>query len=304
MIRSITVINNLNESLELELSNPEKSGLGINYIDGLGPCKANLKMADDASGDGGRVTSASLDKRYITMSLQFIEKPTIEATRLMTYKYFPTKKEVTLIIRTDTRNAVCSGVVESNQPTIFSKTCGCILSIVCPDPFLYMLENDGWRETIFSGVESEFEFPFENDSLIDDKLVMGEIKILTENTVYYTGDVDTGIVIEIVALDDVENLEIFNIGTREQIRIDTAKLLAITGKTFSAGDSITINTERNNKSIMLLRDGVYTNILNCMDRSSSWFKISKGDNVFAYRADIGATKLQFKILNRVLYEGV
>lgn len=57
-------------------------------------------------------------------------------------------------------------------------------------------------------------------------------------------------------------------------------------------------------SLTLLRNGKTTNILNCLDKNADWFQLAKGDNIFAYTAEYGSTNLQFKIENRIVYEGV
>lgn len=51
-------------------------------------------------------------------------------------------------------------------------------------------------------------------------------------------------------------------------------------------------------------NGKTTNILNCLDKNADWFQLAKGDNIFAYTAEYGSTNLQFKIENRIVYEGV
>lgn len=58
------------------------------------------------------------------------------------------------------------------------------------------------------------------------------------------------------------------------------------------------------KSITLIREGVSYNILNCLDKNTDWFTLAKGDNIFAFTADSGVTNLQFRIENKVIYEGV
>ena len=58
------------------------------------------------------------------------------------------------------------------------------------------------------------------------------------------------------------------------------------------------------ESITLIREGVSYNILNCLDKNTDWFTLAKGDNIFAFTADSGVTNLQFRIENKVIYEGV
>lgn len=132
----------------------------------------------------------------------------------------------------------------------------------------------------------------------------GEIKNETEQTVYYSGDAEIGVVITIHAIGNVRNITIYNTGTREVMRIDTDKLEKLTGSGMVAGDEIIISTIKGDKSITLLRNGIYTNILNCLDKDSDWFQLSKGDNIFAYVVEEGTTNVQFKIENRTAFEGV
>lgn len=172
------------------------------------------------------------------------------------------------------------------------------------ESFLYSAGKDGINTTIFYGVEALFEFPFSNESLQDPLLEMGEIKNETEQVVVYNGDAEIGVTITIHAIGEASNITIYNTGTREVMRIDTDKLEKFTGSGIIAGDEIIICTVKGNKSITLLRNGKTTNILNCLDKNADWFQLAKGDNIFAYTAEYGSTNLQFKIENRIVYEGI
>lgn len=301
MIKSVTITNYLGDSIKLDLLRPDLSGFQVLNIDGLGPVKADINTTVIASSDGELFNTARLSSRNIVLSLGFLWSPTIEDVRLKSYKYMPIKKPVTLVIETDNRVAEIKGYVESNEPNIFSKDQGTVISIVCPNPYFYSLES---KETVFSGIESNFEFEFENNSLTDDLIEFGIIENLTEQTVYYSGDAETGVSIIIHALGDAKNITIYNTGTRESMKIDTDKLQTLTGHGLIAGDEIMISTVKGNKTIYLLRNGVTTNILNCLDRSADWFQLSKGDNIFTYIAESGGTNLQFRIISKVIYEGV
>ena len=305
MIKSVTVMNYLNEVIKITLNDPEpEHGLIIASIDGLGPAKANINTTDIATNDGSIYNSARLEERNIRMSLLFAPPvgKSIEDIRQLTYKYFPEKKQLGLMVETDNRTLTTTGYVESNEPNIFSSREGSNISIVCPDPYFYAGEGD--TVTVFSGIESLFHFPFTNESVSERTLVMGEIVLLQANKVYYTGDADIGITISIHAIGPAHNIVIYDLKTNEQMFIDSDKLAALTGSDIVYGDTITICTVQGNKSVSLLRNGVTTNILNCIDRRANWFKLYKGDNDFAYRAESGAENLQFIISNRVIYEGV
>ena len=175
---------------------------------------------------------------------------------------------------------------------------------MCPNPYFRSAGENGITETVFSGITSQFEFAFENDSLDEPMLEFGSIQNLTEQTIYYTGDAETGVTIYIHALGEVRNITIYNTGTRELMKIDTYKLEEMTGYGILAGDEITICTIKQKKSVSLLRNGITTNILNCLGKKVDWFQLSKGDNVFTYIAEYGGTNLQFRIQSQVVYEGV
>lgn len=303
MIKSITVTNYLGDSIKLELARPENSGFVVKSITGLGPGKATINTTETVTSDGGLFNSARLSKRNIVLTLGYLwrDGASIEDARQTSYKYFPIKKHVTLIIETDNRTAKIEGYVESNEPNIFAKDTGATISIICPDPHFYSLSEN---TTVFSGIAPLLEFPFGNEHPIDPVLEMGSIQNYTEKYIAYDGDADIGVRITIHALGEARNIAIYNTGTRDIMRIDTDKLEALTGSSIKYGDDIIICTEKGNKSIVLVRDGQTINILNCLVKGSKWFQLAKGDNVFAYTAEEGDTYLQFKVENRIAYEGV
>lgn len=305
MVRSITITNYLGESITIDLDELYPAhGLMVKSIDGLGAAKANVNTTSLATNDGTIFNSARLDQRNILLSLLFGMSPKIEDARQRTYKFFPIKKELEFLIETDNRVAKTTGYVESNDPDIFSKEESNTISIICPFPYFYSAGENGLNTTVFYGIEPLFEFIFSNESLDDDLIEFGSIENETEKTVYYDGDAEVGITITIHATGEARAITIYNTGTREVMKIDTEKIKKLTGSGIIAGDDIIIETTRGQKSIQLLREGIYTNILNCLERGSDWFQLAKGDNVFAYTAEYGSENLQFKIENRVLYEGV
>ena len=310
MFKSVTVTNFLNKSLVISLEHPELSNLFITEIEGIGPEKADINTNDNATGDGSTLSSTRLNEKNIVFTFRYYINgknsegviPTIEDVRQKTYKYFPIKKKLTLSFETDNRYVSISGYVESNEPDLFTeKGAGCEISIICLDPYFYSVEK---QVTVFSGVEPNFEFPFENDSLTENVMEFGIIENETARYIAYDGDADIGITITIHAIGEASGIKIYNTETRDKLIIDDTKLLALIGTPIKARDDIIIVTTKGNKSIQFLREGVYTNIFNALDRDSDWFTLSKGDNIFAYTAEVGEANLQFRIDNKIAYEGV
>ena len=307
MIYSIVVTNYLGDRIKLELWKPDVSGFLIKSITGLGPAKANVNTTEVSTNDGSLFNSARLSQRNIVLDMVFINTvygESIEDLRQKSYKYFPLKKSVELTIETDNRYVKTTGYVESNEPNIFSSQEGTQISIICPDPYFYSAGEDGNNVTNFYSIDPIFEFPFSNESLDEPLLVFGEIQIKTEGVITYHGDSEIGVMIYIHAIGPATNINIYNTETREVMRINTEKISSLTGKGIVASDDIVINTAKGEKSITLIREGVSYNILNCLDKNTDWFTLAKGDNIFAFTADSGVTNLQFRVENKVIYEGV
>lgn len=322
MIRSLTVTNYLDESIFIDLFRPQDTGLLITDITGLGPAKGTINITEVSTNDGGLYNSARVSSRNIVISFALQPVPTVEEVRHKTYKYFPIKKPVTLLIETDERKVTTVGYVESNEPVIFSKEETAQISIICPDPYLY---SDEVTDTMFNGMEPLFEFPFSNELYYEDqfccmgpdsepeeatdgifpkRIEFGMVKNRTYENIFYRGDAEVGFVIIMNAIGDVSTIKIINQRTEEQMIIDTEKIEMLTDFGFIRGDQIQICTERGNKYAYLFRGDKTYNIINCIDKDSDWFMLAKGDNLFTYVAEDGISNLQFRIESRTAYEGI
>ena len=306
MIKSVTVINHLGESLRMELTRPETSGFYIQRIEGLGPVRATVNVVERSVLDGASYNSSRVGSRNIVMYLGFLSDGNIEDIRHRSYKYFPPKKKITIRIETDTRICETYGYVEANEPDIFSNGEMTQVSIICPDSYFYESGVNSKNVVKFESVVPSFEFPFYNDSFFDDTLVFGEIHSTIEQVVFYSGDVEVGMDIYIYATGDVSNITIENTITRESIVINTERLKTILNTDYEIvdGDVIVISTSMGEKSITLIREGVEHNIINCLERYPDWFQLSHGNNVFTYRAKTGNYNLRLQMEYRTAYEGV
>lgn len=302
MIRSVKVTNHNRESMTLDLYRPEDSGVIVSNIEGLGPPKATINSDEVATIDGGIFTSSRMGQRNIVFTLLPMFYPTVEDSRLKIYKYFPIKKNVKLDFITDRRHAECTGYVESNTPTIFSKEESVQVSIICPDPYFY---ERGLSEVAFAGTIPLFQFPFQNLSLTEPLLEFGEIRDDNRAVLWYSGDADTGVHITIHAVEGTaEQIVIWNVDTRERIRIDTAKIQKLTGVTFSQGDDIEINTKIGEKYARLLHEGKYWNIISCINKDADWFQLTLGANKFTFTAHAGENNLKVTFRYRNAYGGI
>lgn len=301
MIKSITITNHLDESLTMDLKNPYNSGFIIRSIDGLGPVKANVNITDLVTSDGGIFNSARLESRNIVLSLAFLENPTIEDTRLKSYRFFPIKKYITFKIETDRRTCSIVGYVESNELDIFSDSEGCQISILCPDPYFKSIKN---TIVLYGGIEPLFEFPFSNESLDEPLIELGNLKNNNEESIVYTGDEETGFTVKLHAIGGAKGITIYDTIKSKIMKINDDRLEELTGSSIIDGDDIIINSSVGEKSIILIRNGEKINILNVLERPIDWLTLIKGENIIGYTAAEGLSNLQFSIEYRILYEGV
>lgn len=301
MIQTVSVTNPKGETLEMELTNPWKSGFIVQSIDGIGPGQVDIISTDLANADGSIYTSSRMGNRSVILTLKLLENPTIEDSRQKTYRYFPIKKPVTLTIKTDNRNAYVVGYVESNEPVIFSSQEYTQISLLCVDPYFYELAGE---EIAFSGTLPAFEFPFQNESLTEPELEFGDIRLDTRVVLNYIGDIDTGFNMTIHALDNCRDITIYNVNTYESMKINVSKIETLTGKKFGVGDDIIVSTVSGSKYVRLLREGIYTNIISALDKDSDWFTISPGDNIFAYNANGDEKKIMITFRYQNAYGGI
>lgn len=227
----------------------------------------------------------------------------IEDSRHVSYDFFHLRKRVTLYFETDEKTVKIQGYVEENNPGIFSKQEETAISIICPDPWFYELTD---AETVFSGIEALFEFPFENDSLTEKLLIMGEIKDNIVETFYYRGDVEVGFEAEIYFTGKVgTRLRIMNLDKREVLTVDLTAVATIVGKPrIDYGDMLLISTVPGNKYCILRSEGWDYDCLNAVKKESTWPMIYAGENTFGYDVSEGMENVLFRITYAVAYEGL
>ena len=166
------------------------------------------------------------------------------------------------------------------------------ITFKCLSPF--WLETQVHREDI-AGWVADWYFP--TVILRDDpnSMIYGhrEINIIVD--VFNDGHVSTGMTIQFRALGELTNPQLFNVNTREYMKINYSMV---------AGDVLTVNTNYGEKGITLLRAGLESNIYRYMDVDSTFLQLDIGDNIFRYDADAGITNLEVSIFYDQKYLGV
>lgn len=254
-------------------------------IDGLTPVKANLNFSTVGVNDGSIYNSGRKDNRNIVLSIKPLRD--IEENRIALYKFFPLKRACSFYFKNGSRDVFVDGIVESVSGSLFEKSQTIQVSIICPSPDFKALE-----ETIddVSQIIPQFSFPF---AIPAAGVAFSTIDKAAEKNVYNAGDAESGLIIEMRALGEVSDPKIYDEAANSfELDIDLV-----------AGDIITINTNKGEKSVTLFRDGTETNIINLVKPNPTWFTLQPGDNVFLHAAT-NDDLLQIVFRHRSQYEGV
>lgn len=275
--------NKYGEQLEIT-NNPRYV---ITDIDGLYPPEGVINTTQVANMDGSVFNSSRINDRVITITMA-INGPA-EANRLLLYRYFKTKYPVRLYYENGVRDVYIDGYVSKFSVEYFEKKQTAQIEISCPMTLFRAVKES---VTEFANIENMFVFPFAIEAA---GIPFSEIALGEQKTIINGGDVETGVVIHLNALGTVLNPKIYNADTGDRMTLSIE---------MRAGDEITINTRKKEKSITLLRDGVQTNIVGKLDAGSTWFNLIPGDNIFTYEADEFPEHLQCIFIINNQFEGV
>jgi hypothetical protein len=145
---------------------------------------------------------------------------------------------------------------------------------------------------------------------------MGDVVPYVATDLYYEGDADAGIVVEMVFKSDVDLDSIEN----KTIRLDNS--LTNTSNIFSlekivnlaaeqiedydgikTGDKIVLSTIVGEKGLVYTHDGVEYNMLSAVEPTGEWVYLTTGSNYLAIKKD-GAIEVIASVKNKTYYYGV
>ncbi len=278
--------------LSVEIENGERLELTNNpaynvlSLEGTNPPVAAINTVPIVGVDGSKFNSSRVEQRNIVITLA-IHEP-IEANRLTLYRFFRTKRWLKIFYKNRHRDVFIEGYVESFENNPWSESQQPQISIICPQPFWQNMQES---YADFNSVIPLFEFPF---SIPAEGIEFSLLEIL-DTTVINAGDIATGGIIRMIATGVVVKPVFYNRTTQKFFKLNF---------TMQDGDIITINTQQGQKSVTLLRAGIYTNLLGERATGSTWIIFDAGENVLSYDADDGSEFLdvQVRLVNK--FEGV
>lgn len=279
----ISVQNKYGEMLDFQ-----KNGTyDVVSVKGLNPPNAIINMSTIATTDGAIFNSSRADKRNIVITIVFHDD--IETSRIQLYKFFPIKEPVTLFFHNTTRNVKIEGYVESFECDLFERGQRAQISIVCPQSYF---TDEELTYVSFSTVTGEFEFPVD---FLESGIEISKRDSNAQAVINYTGDSETGMIVELYTSGNVVRPVIRNKVTNETFVLEME---------LEAEDKVVINTKRGEKSVVLYRGGQPTNIINKLVAGSTWLIVRPGTNVFSYETTYGLENMKLLFTIDQLYAGV
>lgn len=275
--------NKYGEKLELT-NNPNYS---VYQIDGLEPPTATINTSQIANFDGSHYNSSRVNERnlviYLTIDMD------AERNRIALYRYVKTKQYIKVYYKNDSRDVFIEGYVESMAIGFFDQKQKVQISILCPYPHFKSVAE---KNVEFTNVESNFVFPF---SYTESGDAYSTLSTNSEMVVENLSDVENGIVININATGRCLNPVIYNHSAGEFFKVNVDMF---------EGDTLVIDTRKTKKKVQLTHDGNTTNVINSIERGSTWLQLLSGDNIMEYDADEYPENIMCIITYHDEYEGV
>lgn len=267
-----------------------ESNFQVISITGLNPPNAQINRSTVVGVDGSKYNSSKLDERNIVITVKLTGD--VEANRLFLYRFCPTKAWCKFYYKNNSRDVYIEGYVETVECDLFTNDERMQISIICPDPYFKALEAivDDISKSL-----AAFRFPFSIN--VDNPIPISTINLERITRVQNESETKTGLIITARFQFAVNKLEIKNTLTNENF---------ILNYSFLENDVLTINTNKGNKSVILVRNSVEYNLIPYMVKGSKFFELDIGDNYFSYLADNGSSdeNVTINFTHNTIYRGV
>lgn len=248
----------------------------ISNIDGMTDATASLSSNTVGGVDGDSVNNAQAQPRGIVIDLTIRPTADVEEAKRAILDVVKLKQQAALIWTQSGRTWTISGIVELANMPRWNNEVTIQLALHCEQPFWEDIEYV--VEQISEAISLHYFTDSPDDMLYfpEEGIAFGEYDALRTKSFYNSGDVAVGLEITIVALQTVTNPIIYDANGRFfGLGYDRRPLQ------MNVGDTITINTTRGQKSVMM--NGY--NILDYLKPRSTFPQLETGENTFSINSD-------------------
>jgi len=250
------------------------------HADGLTVANVSIATTTTPQIDGDETQNVQANPRPINLDFQIKSGQDVERAKRAILDVVKIKKQAKLTYiqgqGTEQRMIEISGIVQSVSMPRFSNAVIMQVSLYCNNSFWQDVDDVIVEiSRVLTNHHFKISFP------IGAPVALGVIDRQMQQTYINDGDVDTGLIITIIATDAVTNPKITN---QNGEYIGVADSLA-------NGDKVVINTYKGQKTIT--KNGV--SIFNKILSGSVFLRMETGANVFSISADSGENNMYFYV---------
>lgn len=286
MSKKIICENYLKERIAFEYKFP----FFLKSIDGIHEVLGVVAGMKSAYSIGENYIGTSVEKRNILIKGAI--RDDVINNRQKLYRAFPLKSTGILYYYEDSLERKIEYKVESVQIDNKGLHKQFQISLICHNPYFTDLDKTILQMATWSPC---FKFALKIPQ--NTGIKFGVKNTTSMATIQNDTNIEFGMTLIFTANDTVVNPSLFNVDTREEMKIE---------KTMEAGDKIIVNTYRQNKNITYIpsANGIEQNINNLMVYGSKFLQIHHGSNTYRYNADTGVDNLEAVIEYVNEYEAV
>lgn len=283
-----------NERITLELT---ALPFTVDEIKGFDRLNVQIVTSQGFDQDGATLINDYVMPRSMEISGQFFGETAeqIQKQRDTLLNLFIPKTNITINHYYGGRNRLITARVENTPEfgfTAVSRINSYNVELLAAEPY--------WRdvsETLvrMANIVGEFHFPLRIP--VNKGVHFGVKSSSLIVNVYNKSSIRTGMKIVFIANGEVSNPQLFNVKTREYIKILC---------NMEAGEKITVHTGED-KNVVRIKNGVTENYIGRIDLAgggNTFLELNPGDNLFRYAADTGQDMLELKVYYCNKYLGV
>lgn len=259
-------------------------------VDGVYEIANEVTISSNTMSDGGTYQGSVQRVRNIVLTLKDLTNHVYNRNLLSTL--FKAGKEGSLIFHEDENERTIDYYVESVNSTGEKNARTYTVSLLCPDPFFYALDD---VTVLMANWVKNFEFVHE---FIASGEEFGYRSLQASQEIENLNAADNiGLTIVITANGAVTNPSVTRVESNESLTVGSS------AKPFSmvSGDSLTITTSNNDKHVYLTHDGVTTEVNEYLTEDSVFIQLMRGKNNIGYDADSGVSNMVVSITYRLKY---
>ena len=273
---------------KLELT--QNSEYDVINIEGLNPVGATINTYKIGVSDGEHYNSSYVNMRNIVFYIVPKNKANdIETNRLALYKYFRPKHKIRLYFKHDSRDVFIDGYVETVEISLYSQLEQFQISVICPQPYFLDIST---AQGDFTQIENLFEFPF---AIEEEGIEFSRFGQIDDIYINNDGEVETGLIISLYAFGSASGIELY---------LNDTQYFKLGDLSLETGDILTINTNKGEKSVTLLRNGTEINCINYVSKGSTWFTLDIGENKISKIIGSGMESVNIDVSYYIKYIGV